>query len=483
MSWRQKFTGNTQKIEGKQISFPIQFDLIPEKLSARVYLNEINSRNGAVPCWTYITKGLMSHQQKELIFSLRRNPDEKMTDFPRAPLEFFTNVYRLAEQGQLVDVGDITEMASANFLGYSGLLYILPEVSQNIDGLAPALAAIMLTEEELIAVKEFGPMRVMARLGYAYRHYPCPTWSDRKRSSLTFAKSMHESVLAKVPHLWMRGITVWMDNNLITLRLLPQTGELLHHQLSQMPLNTPLALLSNFDLASHGCLVWETGQSQPSAITPSDEGGSRFCGCFILFVPGQSQDDGKLIEDGFGVMLTNTSWAAIKNAIALGQPVSIPAAQTGMSFQLEWTQSDYYNPVEGVVYHSDSWETYKPKNSPSQEIVGGIHVKNIVLLTSQLELENRVGVEALSTYIKAVEKNVRDYFASSPQAKAQDLIVQCEIWSDGKVNIGYASQPGIANEVLKDLHTSLLTLPIPTVSSDSIKFQIVFAIESGSAIL
>jgi hypothetical protein len=75
-----------------------------------------------VSCWTYITNGLWAHRQKELIFSLRRSPQEKANDFPHAPLQFFNDVYRFSEQGRLVDVGDISEMATSSFLDHKSLM-------------------------------------------------------------------------------------------------------------------------------------------------------------------------------------------------------------------------------------------------------------------------------------------------------------------------------------------------------------------------
>jgi hypothetical protein len=485
MAWWQNLTARTRKAESTQGNFPVQFELVPGRLSARVYLNDIDSRDGAVSCWTYITNGLWAHKQKELIFSLRRSLEEKANDFPHAPLQFFTDVYRFSEQGRLVDVGDISEMATASFLGHKGLLYISPASCHNIESLDAALTAILLTEEELAAVKEFGPTRVMVRLGKASRHYPCPPWSDRNRPGLSFASSMRESLLTKAPRLQMRGTRVRMENNLITLRLLPQLREHIQEQLDQIPLKTPLALLADLDSSAHGCLVWEPGQSQPFAITPPNSDGTRLCGCFMAFVPDHSENSGKLIEDGFVMLLTNASWEAVRRALATGEAVMIPATGEGMSFQLEWILTSYDNPIDGSSYRTEAgWETYVPDGptiSQDQRNGGFIDVKHIVLLTSQPALRVRVGVKPLTDYIQGIEEIVRNHFALLAPADGQDLMAQFEVWPGGKVDVRLASRPGIASEVLDELHTSLLALPTPTVNQDSIKFQVVFAIWGGWA--
>jgi hypothetical protein len=483
MAWWQKLAGRTKKVESPQISFPVQFDLVPEKLSARVHLHDIDAQDGAVPCWTYVTNGLEAHGQKELIFSLRRGLKENPDDFPEAPLSFFTQLYHLAEQGRLVDAGEITEMATPSFLGHKGLLYAPPQSCQNIEGLGAALAAILLTEEELTAVKEFGPTRVMARLGQAYSYYPCPPWSERGRPSLSFARSIQQSILAKVPRLWMRGIRVRLENDRIVLRLLPQLSERIRDRLDQISLNTPLALLTNLDPSAHGCLVWEAGQSQPAAITPPGSAGRHLCGCFMLFVPEQSEDGGKLIEDGFGMMLTDASWTAIRRALATGENVSVPATVGGMSFQLEWIQTSYHNPIDGSVYHVEGgWNTYSPASSKEQdEESGPALMKRMVLLTHEQEINVRVGTKPLAVYMRDVEQAVGRHFASPAPSDGQDLLVQFELWPGGNVEVGFASRPEITHEVLEELHTSLLALPTPTVTHDSIKFQIEFALWGGSS--
>ena len=116
MAWWQKLLARTRKAESSQVSFPVRLELIPEKLSARVHVDDIDTRDGAVPCWTYVTDGLWAHGQKELVFSLRRTPKEQANEFPHAPWSSFT-VYRFAEQGRLVDVGDISEAERHSLLG------------------------------------------------------------------------------------------------------------------------------------------------------------------------------------------------------------------------------------------------------------------------------------------------------------------------------------------------------------------------------
>jgi len=463
------------------IQFPVQFELIPGTLGMRVYLHDLDSQAGAVPCWTYVTQGFWEHKQKEFIFSLCRNPEEKAADFPQEPLEFFKAVYRYAEQGRLVDVGDISELAASSLLGHKGLLYISPESYEGIESPNPALTAVLLTEEELSAVKQFGPTRVMARLGQLAHYYPCPPWSDRTRPNLSFSRSMEESILVQFPRLWMRGIRVRMEDNCIKLRLLPQVASLLYDRLKQLPSESSLALLTEIDLSADGCLVWEPGGYHPSAITPAESSGSHLCGCFVAFVPGQAGDGGQLIEDGFLILLTNESWIAIRQAIASSHPLFISSTGDGLSLQLEWIQTSYRNPFDGTTIYAESgWDTYFPLVSREDGYIGPVELKHIRLLMPADDIAQRVGIEPFGAYTQAIEDVVRHQFGSTTVTEGQDLIVQFEVWPEGKLKVEMASYPGIDDKTLREVYSSLLALPVPKVNRDSIKFQIPFTIQGGA---
>jgi hypothetical protein len=480
MSRWNAITGRSKQGDTSKVQFPILFELIPARLTARVYLQEIGSHDGPVPCWTYVSDGLWAHKQKELIFSLRRSPRDRIDEFPNDPLRFFVTVYQFAEEGRLVDVWDFSEARIPDFLGHKGLMYIRPEPRQDFDIPAPALTAILLTDEELEARKAFGPTRVMVRLGQAYRYYPCPPWSDRMRSSLPFARTVEESILARVPHMWRRGFRVRHDGNRIVLRLLPKAGQELHAELANLPLNTPCALLTDLDPAANGCLVWKPGQTQLSAITPPNSDGSRLSGCFMLFVPGQPEDGGKYIEDGFGMLLADASWSALRQAIETRNPLSIPATRDGMSFSLEWIPTAYQNPFDGLVHYSEAgWETHLPDRPHATNSLEPIDVRHIILITPEEELVKRVTTQSFGAYTRSVEEYVQRHFAARPKGDGQELLVQFEVSPEGVVEMKMISYPGIGDEVLRDLHDHLVALPAPKVNTGPVRFQISFTIWGG----
>lgn len=318
-------------------TFPVDTDLVPGQLAAQVFFHEIESSTGSIPCWSYITRGLLTRGQKELIFTLRCAPDEPTTTFPDDPLHLFRFIDQLAQNGQLVDAGGVTQFGDQNFLGRH-LAYIHPQPLQGVPVPKPAIAAILVTEDEVSAVQEFGITRLMSRLGDVSHYYPCPPWSDRSRPGLSFERTRQESVLARVARFHAPGVRIVREGHRVVLRVALQARESLQRHLKQAPKKAPLALLTEIDPSANACLVWDPDQpGGPKAITPPDSDGSRLCGCFALFVPAQEEDEIRLFEDGISLLVTTRSWTAVRKALMKERTLTVSAGGDGSSISIDWT--------------------------------------------------------------------------------------------------------------------------------------------------
>ncbi|HMG24473.1 MAG TPA: hypothetical protein VK607_24220, partial [Kofleriaceae bacterium] len=172
---------------------PVRVEVIPDQLAVEVYLHEIASQQGAIACWTYVTDGLAAHGQTEIAFTLRHDPDDVSDVFPDDPLRLFATIHGLAATGQRVGAGGVTEFGEAMFFGH----HVLYAPAQGLAGVAlPAacLAALLVTADELRAVRTFGAARVLARMGQAAAFYPFPPWADRRRRGLTLDRTFEASV-------------------------------------------------------------------------------------------------------------------------------------------------------------------------------------------------------------------------------------------------------------------------------------------------
>ena len=308
-------------------------ELIPGELAVEVYRHELPMRESTLSCWTYVTHGLQRHDQAEIIFTLLRQCDEAKP--PKEPIRLFQMIDELTEAGHVVDAGGVTQFGTRSFLGRH-LAYI---PAQELPGIAVppgAICAILVTEDEVCAVQEFGITRVMARLGQASRYYPCPPWSDPSRAGICFERTRQESLLGRVPRMFVVGARVYQANGKVILLLEKGYGAVASAQIQEMNDDAGFALLTDLAPEADGCLVWEPGQTGPAAITPDGSTGQRLSGCFLLLAAGQNEDGVVGIEDGFGALLTRESWKAMREAIVDQKRLEIAPTGGRMGLVLEW---------------------------------------------------------------------------------------------------------------------------------------------------
>jgi hypothetical protein len=469
----------TPEDQADETTFPVQVQLIPERLIARIYFHEIDVPGESVSCWSYVTDGLSAHQQKEMVFTLRREQDEQASAFPQDPLILFTTIFHLAQQGQSVDVGGVTRFGEKDFMGRH-LAYITPQQLQDVQIPQPAITALLITDDEVNAVQEFGITRFIARLGQASQYYPCPPWSDRSRPGLAFARTRQETVLMRVARANAPGLRVCQERDQIKVRLAPRVGEQLNQLFDQVPVNVPLALLTELDPAANGCLIWEPDQAGPAAITRPESDGSRLCGCFILFVPEQTGDGGRLLEDGFAIMLTTSSWIAVRQALMQAEAITVPAMSDGMPISFEWLDETYYNPIDGLAYVAPAgWKTYTPQSLLPDTIPSATPLQDVRLLSSEEEFAANLPTPAFATLAKAIQEQVRIICAQS--STSFGLLIQCTLYPDKAPTFKIATREDNDQEVLQRLHKALNGMGHVHTEHSSVAFQMRFVIGQGGS--
>jgi hypothetical protein len=321
----------------REAQFPMRVELLPGKLHAQVFAHEINTANGLVPCWSYLSEGLWAaHGQPELLFTLRRELHERLDAFPSDPFDLFTRMFRRAARHQHVAVGDIFPFETTAFAAFqAGLLPVQP--LEDVPLSAPTYTAVMLSGTEARAAEAFGLTRLLVRLGQAMQHYPYPPWSDRKRHSLLLDKAMQESVLVRTRRKHIAGASVRADaNDTIVLTLTPEAGRKLAHELEQLGTNEGFAILTDLDAAADACLVWEPGSYESQSIQRIGSAGDSIGGCFLLFMPGQADNTGGIYEDGFTFLMNTAFWRLVRQAISSGEEVEVPTARGSFGFRLAW---------------------------------------------------------------------------------------------------------------------------------------------------
>lgn len=334
MAWLKDLFTPTRTGFDNEAVFPIHVNLGELGLKAHIFSHDMPTSGEPIPCWSYVTEGLIAYKQKELVLTLQRASNETPAAYPREPLALFVAIGKLAQEGRLVDVGGVTQFGAETFLGYH-LTYIWPQPLAGVTIPRSALQVILVTEDEVKAVMEFGVTRLMARLGQASSYYPCPPWSDRKRPGLSFAEMRQCSLLARIQGYHASGASVLIESQQTILRVLRQTHDRLAAALTQLPTNSVFALLTDLDSQADGCLTWEVGQSVATAITPPNSSGARLSGCFVIFVPEQQKTKILLKEDGVVVMLTDRAWSHLRSGLLEHKDITVSTPE-GNLFRVQW---------------------------------------------------------------------------------------------------------------------------------------------------
>lgn len=333
MSWWSDLTGRWKKSPAMDLESPVRVELIPGRLAARVHVHEYESSLGHVPCWTYVTEGMIEHRQREVVLSLRREPGDRAEAFPQPPLRLFHTIYDLASRGNLIDVGDCVEIPGAQFFG-GHVICVQTDPPPGIAVPPWSMTALIVTDLELRACRSFGFTRVLALYGEANRYYPFPPWSSQRRPGYIFQRAFEESLLTKIPvarttaHLRVR-----MEAQQIIVTALRGPWQ---QGLLALPAAAPFALTTDFDPMANAALLWQPGQREPTAITPPGSDGSRPGGSFVAFVGDQPLDGAQLFEDGYVAKLTAASWQRLRTALVESKPLSLPADDDGFGLTLEW---------------------------------------------------------------------------------------------------------------------------------------------------
>jgi hypothetical protein len=471
LSWfrRAKAAATGQQPISAKNAFPQSVEVIPGKLSVKVFVHDIINEGEAIPCWSYVTDGFVAQHQKEIIFTLRRESGPKPEDYPRGFLELFATLFRYTERGQPVDVGDSALFSEAEFLpdkDIRGIGYIEPQGLLGVEtGDAPLLAAILLKGDEAQIAWDLGLTRVTALIGMKYRYYPCPIWSDLKREPLISLREMDKSLLGQIARVGVRA-SYYEEQNHIYLSIPPSERPELQEFLDKLPPTKPVALRTRPDSRANACLVWRPGKNQMMAITPPNSDGSRKTGAFLAFVPEQNVNEVRSAEDGFFFFLTDSDWQRIRKALVSVSDVFIPpGGKDRASLSIDWQKArGYVSPVTGETYFAEGWTTYQPEGTSPELKQQRLAVSSsrTVLLTSERKIAARTTAEDLGGYINTIQDTVDAFFAPQVQRTKRELTIHLALRQEGH-EVRFVVVPNLSDEMNWDLRNQLEKVAKPKV--------------------
>jgi hypothetical protein len=153
--------------------------------------------------WSYVSKGLQNHGQKEIIITVpvqwNRNKAVDPDRYPSEPMELLTSAYHSAKSGQILEAGDHYELHSTDLFDNPKLkaLALVPSSYHHHLQLKPLfpgaiesavgtdhLTGILLSDIEYEVSCNFGLSRVLARIGLEHSFFPFPPFSFPQRISI-----------------------------------------------------------------------------------------------------------------------------------------------------------------------------------------------------------------------------------------------------------------------------------------------------------
>jgi len=183
---------------------PYTHALIPDgKLNVHVFDHLVELDDGTTrSAIGYKTNGLKALDQQELVLILLNDERSLKRSFSYSePLDFFRQLYCIAEHAKVTHGSSTKFVADRGLLGSSAILYVQMTTLQNViedDKVGDYLAMILLFgAEECQSLSVLGHLRILGLLGYTSCYYPFPYWSELQRNSLFEGRSASScSVLA-----------------------------------------------------------------------------------------------------------------------------------------------------------------------------------------------------------------------------------------------------------------------------------------------
>ena len=405
-------------------------------------------------------------EQAEIVFTLRCDPGEPRADFPHDPLHLLAKLYQLANQGTPIGPGGVTEFGDPIFFGHH-LLYVEAQPLDEVPLPPSCLAALLITTDELRAVREFGPTRVLVRMGQASSHYPFPPWADRRRPGLSLTRTFEQSVLSDFPRTGLPDTRVRVENNQIMLTAPRGAQPPWQDRLAALTGDVPLALLTAMDPAADGCLVWLPGQSGPEAITAPGADGSRLGGCFVVVIPNQPENGGRIVEDGVVAELTADAWKVFSHALIEGKEVEIPADGTGTLLAVSWKDQGSVGAVDGRSQTSAGWNVFEPWNR--KEAADTVAITEVRLLTPEHEVAAQTSVAELAEFCQVIERCARS--AVGDRDDAGELLIRMRCTADGH-EVNLAGRGDVGQPVMSALYEAITQLAGLPVQTGEVSFEI-----------
>lgn len=303
----------------------------------------IKTGETAVPVWCFLTKGMASVKQPEVMVVVLKKPGESDTAYPHDPFVFFNTLALKQQTGEDSFVAgmfaDVPHFVDAKF---KGLLFIRAELVPQVTVPPGTLAAVPITAQEKLVCRIAGTSRTIGRLAFQSRYFPCPFWVNTERATVfsdTDTKAMQEDPLTNGVLSLVTTDFATVSPDQCTFSVSPGIAPNLVDGLNEMlKKNTALRIALQPDVDADGFLVWEPKMSEKLVAVGRDPTKSNWIsGQHLIIVPHQPKDSLRIARDGFAFLITDSSLDKLMAALKDKGEFVIPLTESAShSFLIRW---------------------------------------------------------------------------------------------------------------------------------------------------
>lgn len=413
------------------MSFPITANL-DESLKVEIHLHQLYLGDRDRYCWTYLTRGMKTHQQREMCLSLLVEDEGNTEDFPKTPIKMFQLLAERTSSGRTVVSGDSTRLGQKGIFGFPSLFYVPSIQYEGLPSVDEYLGLILVHQEEYDYARQYGLTRFLSRLGKFCSSFPYPTWNTPARPSLFPSSTRELSILSDASHVLADYSYAHQLGSVLQLQLHQKDADQVQKALAGLQQDQVAVINTAFSPRCDASLYWQEGQEHPGAYAAPEATTGMLGGSFVSL--GFSQlPELSIEEDGFSVVFSLTDWEALCQAIGNEESyeTELPDGRRFILDYVDVTARSRARPYEPVAV----WKNLEPSASTkttSEPAPLNVRAGTYDNLSGAASLAERVNQVDLLAYIERVEATLSD--AMSEETDSFVLELELKI-TPGKVNI------------------------------------------------
>ena len=395
------------------MSFPLE-SKIDSTLAVEVHLHEFFLGDRMRQCWTYLTRGMKKHGQRELALSILVNDGENVDDVPKTPLKMFQ---LLGERtaGRQVEHGDSTKMGQKGIFGFPSLYYVPAIQYEGLPNVDDYLALILVHREEYAYIRQYGLTRFLSRLGKFCSSFPYPTWNTQARPSLFTTEFSENSILATSANGSLDHSCVHQLGSVVQLQLHKSDAEVALTCLKADPDGT--ILNTAFSPRCSASLFWQESQEQPGAYA-APTSGTRMIGGSFLEIRQSQRSNTAIVEDGFSIQLSAIQYRELIEALDQGNAcefeltgsqrfvidfIDVSARPRARSYQASATWQQLGNTDSPArIVDADAEVVAEPVIAEDEASIATVLMDDFVNLSGENSLTERVNRNAMLAYLDRI---------------------------------------------------------------------------------